>query len=37
MDRTMDFNGMNGFPPSFMNPELNSDFPPMDGRYVQSN
>ena len=25
MDRTMDFNGMNGFPPPYMNNEFNSD------------
>lgn len=34
MDRTMDFNGMNGFPPPYMNNEFNSDFPPIDGRYI---
>lgn len=30
MDRTMDFSGFNGFPPPYMNAELNNDFPPID-------
>ena len=30
MDRNMDFNNFSGFPPPYMNAELNNDFPPID-------